>query len=182
MEIKKTNTKTVYTIYEVVGHKIGCTDDFQRRVEEHTKKYGVSKDEIIILEKHTDIYLASDRERELQRSNGYPLDKQPYWYVVQVKLPKTKTESAKKKRVENYGDFREKQINRAKLIDVYKVKLKRIGSYNQIVKKTYYKTIKGVHEVARQLGFKHCIGVSRVLSPKYNAKSYKGYTFVEISN
>lgn len=181
MEIKKSNTKTVYTIYEVIGHsKIGCTDDFEARVGQHTKKYGVSKDQIKILEKHTDIYLASDRERELQRSNGYPLDKQPYWYVVQVKLPKTKTESAKKKRVESMGSFRDKQIHRAKTIKVFKVKLKRIGSYTQIVKKTYYKTIKGVAETARQLGFKHCIGVSRVLNN--TAKSYKGYTFVEISN
>ena len=62
------------------------------------------------------------------------------------------------------GSFRDKQIHRAKLIDVYKVKLKRIGSSTQIVEKKYYKTIKGVIETARQLGFKHCIGVSRVLN------------------
>jgi len=165
----------VYTIYEIVGIKIGCTDNFERRLKEHKKKYGVSNDKIRIIEEHTDIYLASDRERELQRSNGYKVDKQLYWYVTKVKLPKTKTKEAQKKRKESYGDFREKQINRAKLIDVYKVKLKRIGSYTQIVEKKYLKTINGVLETARQLGFKHCIGVSRVLNN--TAKSYKGYTF-----
>ena len=169
--------KETFTVYEIIGRKIGCTDNFQRRAEEHKKKYGISDDQIRILEKHTDIYLASDRERELQRSNGYKVDKDPYWFVRQVQLPKTKTKEAQKKRVKSTGCFREKQINRAKLIDVYKVKLKRIGSSTQIVDTQYYKTINGVIETARQLGFKHCIGVSRVLSPKYNANSYKGYTF-----
>lgn len=170
----------IYTIYEVVGHKIGCTKRIEERKKEMMDKYRVSEDQIKILEQHTDIYLASDRERELQADKGYKLDKQPYWYVTKVKLPKTKTESAKKKRVDSMGSFRDKQIHRAKLIDVYKVKLKRIGSSTQIVEKKYYKTIKGVIETARQLGFKHCIGVSRVLNN--SAKSYKGYTFVEISN
>lgn len=180
METKKTNIEAVYTIYEVVGHKVGCTERIEERKKEMMDKYRVSEDQIKILEQHTDIYLASDRERELQADKGYKLDKQPYWYVTKVKLPKTKTESAKKKRVDSMGSFRDKQIHRAKLIDVYKVKLKRIGSSTQIVEKKYYKTIKGVIETARQLGFKHCIGVSRVLNN--TAKSYKGYTFVEISN
>jgi len=164
-----------YTVYEVIGRKIGCTDDFERRLKEIIKRYDVSLEEVIILEKHTDIYLASEREQELQRSNGYKVDKDPYWFVTQVQFPKTKTKEAQKKRVKSTGCFREKQINRAKLIDVFKVKLKRIGSYTQIVHTQYYKTINGVNETARQLGFNHCIGVSRVLNNK--AKSYKGYTF-----
>lgn len=171
----------IYTIYELIGHeKIGCTDNYPQRVKHHMKKYGVSEDQIKILETHTDIYLASERELFLQRSNGYPVDKDPYWFVRQVQFPKTKTKEAKKKRVDSMGSFRDKQIHRAKTIQVYKVKLKRIGSFTQIVEKKYYKTIKGVAETARQLGFEHCIGVSRVLNN--TAKSYKGYTFKSLSN
>ena len=36
-----------------------------------------------ILEEHTDIYVASDREIELQKQYGLPVDKIPYWQSVE---------------------------------------------------------------------------------------------------
>ena len=73
----------MYTIYEVPGDKIGCTVDFLRRKHELRKK-GKAR----ILEVHTDIYEASEREVTLQKEYGYRVDKNPYWYVVLVQVPK----------------------------------------------------------------------------------------------
>ena len=160
----------IYYIYEIPGKKVGCTKDLTRRQKEQE-----TEGKLILLETHTDIYTASERERLLQKSKGYNIDKQPYWYVTQVKLPKTKTEQAKKKRIVTYGDFRQPQLKRTKELKVYKVKVQRVGSYNKIVEKTFYKIIKGIHQCKRELKFNHCTGISNVLRGK--AKSYKGYTF-----
>jgi hypothetical protein len=57
-----------YYIYHIVGVKIGCTKNLKHRI----KSQGFTEYEI--LEEHTDINLASDRERELQRKYGYQVD------------------------------------------------------------------------------------------------------------
>ena len=163
------NDKTYY-IYQIPGRKVGCTENLTRRQKEQE-----SKGELILLETHTDIYRASERERLLQADKGYKVDRHPYWHVVQVKLPKTQTKQAQNKRKESYGDFRQPQLKRTKELKVYKVKVARVGSYNKIVEKTFYKIIKGIHQCKRELKFNHCTGISNVLRGK--AKSYKGYTF-----
>jgi hypothetical protein len=63
----------IYYIYHIPGVKIGCTDDVPRRMADQFAK------EWEILETHTDIFIASDREQELQKQWGYPVDKHPYW-------------------------------------------------------------------------------------------------------
>jgi hypothetical protein len=62
-----------YYIYHIKGVKIGCTEQLDYRIN----KQGFSDYEI--LETHTDIYKASNRERELQKEYGYPVDKVPYF-------------------------------------------------------------------------------------------------------
>lgn len=57
-----------YTIYHIPGIKIGVTTRPNNRIKEQ----GFSEWEI--LEVHTDIYEASDREQELQRQYGYQVD------------------------------------------------------------------------------------------------------------
>ena len=66
----------MYTIYHIEGIKIGCSDNPKKRIE----KQGYT--EYTILEQHIDIYIASKRERELQKEYGYPLDKIPYYLTV----------------------------------------------------------------------------------------------------
>ena len=61
-----------YTIYHIPGTKIGCTSDLVRRLRDQ----GFTDCEI--LEEHTDINLASTRERELQEEFEYPVDKDLY--------------------------------------------------------------------------------------------------------
>ena len=55
----------MYYIYHIPGVKIGCTKHIQKRI----KQQGFTEFEI--LETHTDIDIASDREIELQKQYGY---------------------------------------------------------------------------------------------------------------
>ncbi len=66
----------MYYIYHIPNKKIGCSDDVEFRV----KSQGYDYYEII--EQHSDIVIASKRERELQKEYGYPIDKIPYYLTV----------------------------------------------------------------------------------------------------
>jgi hypothetical protein len=63
----------MYKIYHVPGIKIGCSTQPKIRV----KQQGYSNFEV--LEEHEDIYVATDRERELQKEYGYRVDECPYY-------------------------------------------------------------------------------------------------------
>jgi hypothetical protein len=66
-----------YTIYHIPGVKIGCTAWPEKRIP------GQGFTEYEILEVHTDIYEASNREIELQKQYGYTPDQSLYWQTVQ---------------------------------------------------------------------------------------------------
>jgi hypothetical protein len=68
----------MYYIYHIPSVKIGCTRNPKDRIY-YRQKYKIYE----ILETHTDIYIASDREIELQKQYGYPVDKLPYWQSVE---------------------------------------------------------------------------------------------------
>ena len=65
-----------YYIYHIPGVKIGCTNQIEQRI----KDQGFNDYEL--LETHTDIYKASDREQELQKEYGYTVDRAPYYLSV----------------------------------------------------------------------------------------------------
>jgi len=67
----------VYYIYEIVGVKVGCTNNFERRQYEQRKK-----GKMILLETHTDLHTASIREKELQIEKGYPTDGTDYIFAL----------------------------------------------------------------------------------------------------
>jgi hypothetical protein len=67
-----------YYIYHIKGKKIGCSTQLKRRIS----LQGFTDYEI--LEEHTDILIASDRERELQKIYGYRIDKVPYWKTIKI--------------------------------------------------------------------------------------------------
>lgn len=62
----------MYSIYHIPGVKIGCS----KRVQQRVREQGYTKFEII--ETHTDIDLASIREKELQKEYGYRIDRGEY--------------------------------------------------------------------------------------------------------
>ena len=67
----------MYYIYHIKGVKIGCTGNAKRRVKEQ----GYTEYEV--LETHTDIVTASEREIELQKEYGYEVDDTPYHISIQ---------------------------------------------------------------------------------------------------
>jgi hypothetical protein len=69
----------MYLIYEIVGVKVGCTrsDRFEKR-----QRAQQDKGQMIILEEYEDIYVASNREYELQREKGYKIDPRRYHETV----------------------------------------------------------------------------------------------------
>jgi hypothetical protein len=62
----------MYYIYHIKGIKIGCTNNLKRRIKEQ----GFTDYELI--EQHSDKFIASNREKELQNKYGYRLDSIPY--------------------------------------------------------------------------------------------------------
>jgi hypothetical protein len=66
----------MYYIYHIPGVKIGCTLEPDKRI----KAQGFTDYEI--LEHHYDVYIASEREIELQKKYGYKVDKIPYYEAL----------------------------------------------------------------------------------------------------
>ena len=80
----------MYSIYHIVGIKIGCSTQVVKRIKEQ----GFNNFEI--LEEHTDIYVASDREMDLQKQYGYKVDNIPYWQSAQRLRKNASFKSAQK--------------------------------------------------------------------------------------
>ena len=78
-----------YIIYHIPGVKIGCTNDLGERM----RKQGSPKYEI--LETHSDIYTASQREIELQKQYGYPIDKNPYYKIIKIATKQSRVKGGK---------------------------------------------------------------------------------------
>jgi hypothetical protein len=68
----------MFYIYHIPGIKIGCTNNIHRRIKVSQKFSNYE-----ILEEHTDIFVASDREIKLQRQYGYKVDTIPYYVSIQ---------------------------------------------------------------------------------------------------
>tara|TARA_R110002051_G_scaffold128215_5_gene201842 strand:+ start:1712 stop:2149 length:438 start_codon:yes stop_codon:yes gene_type:complete len=77
-----------YLIYHIPGKKIGCTKDLYKRMSDQ----GFTQWEI--LEEHNCIYEVSDREIQLQKDYGLPVDKVPYWKSVQNRFKWTSETAA----------------------------------------------------------------------------------------
>ena len=78
-----------YYIYHIPGIKIGCTTNVPHRMQEQ----GFTEWEH--LETYTDIYEVSDREIELQKEYGLPVDTVPYWQAVENRYKFTKEHMSK---------------------------------------------------------------------------------------
>ena len=78
-----------YYIYHIEGVKIGCTNNTQQRM----RKQG--KPNFEILEEHSDMHIASDREIELQKQYGYKVDTIPYWQTIKNLTIESKSKGGK---------------------------------------------------------------------------------------
>jgi hypothetical protein len=79
-----------YYIYHIEGVKIGCTMNPIKR----TKRQGCPNP--IILEEYDDVYIASDREMQLQREYGYKVDTRPYWQTLKIATKEGRLKGGKK--------------------------------------------------------------------------------------
>jgi hypothetical protein len=79
----------MYTVYHIPGVKIGCSNEVENRVNDQ----GYSHYDV--LETHTDIYLASKREQELQKEYGYKVDDIPYYVSKNNRRKWTQEDSEK---------------------------------------------------------------------------------------
>lgn len=66
----------MYYIYHIKDRKIGVSEDPEYR----TRRQGFTEYEI--LELHFNIFMVSNREQELQKQYGYPVDRVPYWKTI----------------------------------------------------------------------------------------------------
>ena len=64
-----------YKVYHILGKKVGCTTDIQKRVVE---TQGYKEGEYEILFATDDIVEASEAERTLQKDLGYKVDRKLY--------------------------------------------------------------------------------------------------------
>ena len=90
----------MYYIYHIPGIKIGCSSEIDIRVESQ----GFNQYEI--LENHLDIYIASNRERELQKQYGYLIDKAPYWMTIENQI-KSRNKKSRIKAIKSRGKVKE---------------------------------------------------------------------------
>lgn len=63
----------MYYIYHIPGVKIGCSQNINKRIS--SQKFSHYE----IIEEHSDVYIASNREIELQKQYGYKVDRIPYY-------------------------------------------------------------------------------------------------------
>jgi len=68
----------MYYIYHIPGVKIGCSQNIKKRMTH--QKFSHYE----ILEEHSDVYLASKREIELQKQYGYKVDNIPYYQSLKM--------------------------------------------------------------------------------------------------
>lgn len=144
----------MYYIYHIPNVKIGCTT----RVKQRVKDQGFTEYEI--LETHTDIYKVSNRELELQKQYGYPVDNIPYYISCQNFKKGTTKESCSKggKTPRKHHGQKTKEVSVETIDGVH------IGVYESIC------------ETARQMGLRKG-NIYNTLIGRHGAKQHKGYVF-----
>ena len=113
----------IYYIYEIWGKKIGCAVDLERRIKYQNAFNGGRYE---VLEVHTDVMLASQREIELQEQYGYKVDNIPYWKTL-INVKKAHNSEVRKKAVANTDykartanfDYKARAEKQKKLINQY---------------------------------------------------------------
>ena len=89
---------TIYFGYKPSGRrKIGCDSNYPQRPESQ------SMTNYRILEQYEDIYIASQREQELQREYGLKVDSIPYWKSIEngYKITEKKTIASRNNLIQN---------------------------------------------------------------------------------
>jgi len=173
----------MYYIYHIEGKKIGCTMNPTIR----PKKQGYPN--YSILEQHTDIYIASDREMQLQKQYGYKVDTTPYWKTLMIATKKGRLKGGQKggewaiqsghlKKIQSLGGKAIAKINRENGHEV-KWRIKGVESNSIVVEQRDYNgnvvnEFKSGREASRQTNVDQS---SIIKCCKGKVKRAGGYTF-----
>jgi len=96
----------MYYIYHIPGVKIGCTKNLKSRINQQTKgKYE-------ILETHTDINIASQRELELQKQYGYKVDACDYVAATSNLNPLSPSIAGKASATKQWKENRDRELQK----------------------------------------------------------------------
>ena len=144
----------MYHIYHIPNVKIGCSTEVKVRVA----KQGFTEYEI--LETHTDIYKVSNRELELQKQYGYPVDNIPYYISCQNFKKGTTKESCSK----GGKAPRKHHGQKTKEVSVETIYGETVGVYESL------------SQAARDLGL-YKANIYNTLSGRHGATQHKGYRF-----
>jgi hypothetical protein len=138
----------MYYIYHIPGIKIGCSKNPKRRV----KQQGYT--EFIILETHTDIQVASERERSLQKEYGLKVDTTTYSKSIQGYSLDKVINAGRTSLEKQWKENRQELIERSKLSKPIMIEKygKEILQYHLDGK--FIKEWKGIKEAARILNIK----------------------------
>jgi len=98
----------MYYIYHIPNVKIGCTNNPQNRLRQQTKK------DCEILETHTNIDIASQREIELQKQYGYEVDKSTYKESVQNFKLESVVKAGRASATKSWQNHRERELEKCK--------------------------------------------------------------------
>ena len=144
----------MFYIYHIPDKKkIGCTDNIERRSKRH-------KSNLLILETHFDINIASIRERELQKQYGYNMDKIPYslTYSYASKAGKIGGKLNKGKKNENKANNGEKNP-KAKLTNEDVLIIRELIQKNNLLQKDIAKMFnvdrQAIRKISQNKTWKH---------------------------
>ena len=97
----------MYYIYHIPQVKIGCSTQPNKRVE----RQGYSNFEI--LETHTDIHIASQREIELQKEYGYKVDSCTYFDSIKEFKIETAQKGGKASATKSWKENRDREMQKS---------------------------------------------------------------------
>ena len=172
-----------YYIYHIIGIKIGCTMYPKHRIGK-AQKYNNYE----ILEIHTDIKIAADREIELQKQYGYKIDKKRYdnlFTIEQLKKGGINSAKSKKSKGEFFGGktggtrenmLKAAEIGRNAMIEKYGIK---INAYDYQTKE-FIKSFPSMSQAAKELNCQ-VSNVSKTLKGERNRTKNYFFTKVEIT-
>jgi hypothetical protein len=172
----------MYYIYHIPGKKVGCTKNLKRRMkEQHCSNYE-------LLETHSDINIASLREKELQIEYGYKTDAIDYQKMHEFSkkgcrgfTPEQRDKGLKKSHegnlgykalLEKYGiDYIKSNWHKARISAIQKTSIP-VLAYDKLG--NFIGEYKSTHDAGRQLNVWQQ-NICHVLNGKL--KSTGGYTF-----
>lgn len=163
----------MYYIYHIPGKKVGCTKNPNSRLrQQNATTYE-------ILETHSDIYIASKREIELQKQYGYKVDTCTYYNAIKGFNVKNVIKAGKASATKSWQKNRERELEKCSKAGKVNAELSGKPVIMCDMNSNPIKEFKNRHAAARFVeGFVPPL-LQSIDKPN---RSYKGYKWVSLLN